>query len=58
MKKLSFKKGWFPMDGLAFNGKLDFPREPVLEVFSPREILLPMLQHVGSKSAKKSKLGR
>ena len=57
MKKLSFKKGWFPMDGLAFDGKLDFPREPVLEVFSPREILLPMLQHIGEPAEPIVKVG-
>ncbi|MBN1775931.1 MAG: RnfABCDGE type electron transport complex subunit C [Oscillospiraceae bacterium] len=48
MKKLSFKKGWLPLDGLAFTGDRDFPREPVLEIFTPREIALPMLQHSGT----------
>ena len=48
MKKLSFKKGWLPMDGLAFAGEKDFPREPVLEIFTPRDIVLPMLQHIGT----------
>ncbi len=48
MKKLSFKKGWLPLDGLAFTGNRDFPREPVLEIFTPREIVLPMLQHDGT----------
>lgn len=48
MKKLSFKKGWFPTDGLAFAGDTDFPREPVLEIFTPVEIVLPMQQHIGT----------
>lgn len=36
------------MDGLAFAGEKDFPREPVLEIFTPRDIVLPMLQHIGT----------
>jgi len=48
MKKLSFKKGWLPLDGLAFNGDKKFPKEPVLEIFTPRETVNPMLQHSGT----------
>lgn len=48
MKKYSFKKGWIPPDGLAFSGDTDFPREPVLELFTPKQIVLPMLQHRGT----------
>lgn len=36
------------MDGLAFAGEKDFPREPVLEIFTPKDIVLPMLQHIGT----------
>jgi len=48
MKKLSFRKGWLPLDGLAFSEDSSFPREPVLEVFMPRETVVPMLQHKGT----------
>jgi electron transport complex protein RnfC len=48
MRKLSFRKGWIPLDGLAFSEDKKFPGEPVLEIITPREIVLPMLQHRGS----------
>ncbi len=57
MKKLSFRKGWLPLDGLAFSGDKDFPKEPVLEIFTPRETVIPMLQHKGTPAVPSVQIG-
>jgi len=50
MRKLSFRKGLLPIDGLRFAEGRSLAQERVLENFSPKEILVPMLQHVGIPS--------
>ncbi len=50
MRKLSFRKGLLPIDGLRFAQGRSLAQERVLENFSPKEILVPMLQHVGISS--------
>lgn len=57
MKKLSFKKGLLPLDGLAFTGDVAFPKEPVLEIFTPKETILPMLQHKGTPAIPSVQVG-
>ena len=48
MKKLSFKKGIMPKDGLDFTHQRKFLREAILEVCAPREVTIPMKQHIGT----------
>ena len=48
MKKLTFKNGIMPNDGLDFVRQRKYMREALLEVCSPREVIIPMQQHVGS----------
>ena len=49
MKKYSFVKGLLPADGLDFVGFHNSPDdEAALEVFLSKEVVIPMLQHVGS----------
>ncbi len=48
MKKLSFKTGFMPKDGLDFVHQRKFMREALLEVCSPREVTIPMKQHTGT----------
>ncbi|MBP5492864.1 MAG: RnfABCDGE type electron transport complex subunit C [Clostridiales bacterium] len=48
MKKLTFKNGIMPRDGLDFVRQRKYMREALLEVCSPREVILPMQMHVGS----------
>ena len=48
MKKYSFLRGLHPIDGLEFTDiHTSKAEERALEVFLPKEILLPMLQHRG-----------
>lgn len=48
MKKLTFKTGFMPKDGLDFVHQRKFMREALLEVCSPREVTIPMKQHTGT----------
>ncbi|MBO4928114.1 MAG: RnfABCDGE type electron transport complex subunit C [Clostridiales bacterium] len=48
MKKLTFKTGFMPKDGLDFVHQRKFMREALLEVCSPREVTIPMKQHAGT----------
>ena len=48
MKKLTFKTGFMPNDGLDFVHQRKFMREALLEVCSPREVTIPMKQHRGT----------
>ena len=48
MGKLSFRKGLLPIDGLDFAAGRTLVQERVLEIYSPREVLVPMLQHIGT----------
>ncbi|MBO4495636.1 MAG: RnfABCDGE type electron transport complex subunit C [Clostridiales bacterium] len=48
MKKVTFKKGNLQSDGLDFGRQRKFMREALLEVCSPREVILPMVQHRGT----------
>lgn len=47
MNKLSFRKGLLPIDGLRFSDGRSLAQERVLEIFTPKEILVPMRQHLG-----------
>lgn len=49
MKKLSFKKGIMPKDGLDFVHQRKFLREALLEVCAPKEVTIPMKQHIGTE---------
>ncbi len=49
MKRLSFKKGIMPKDGLDFEKQRKFLREALLEVCSPKEVTIPMKQHTGTE---------
>lgn len=48
MKKLSFKKGVLPNDGLDFSKGRALSQERVLEQFTPKEVLIPMNQSIGT----------
>ncbi len=48
MKKATFKRGNLPNDGLDFVRQRKIMREALLEVCSPKEVVLPMLQHRGT----------
>ena len=49
MKKFSFVKGLLPADGLDFSGfHTSFLEERAMEVFLPKEVILPMIQHRGA----------
>ncbi len=48
MRKLSFKKGLLPRDGLGFSGGRSYSQERILELFTPKEVVVPMLQHIGT----------
>lgn len=48
MKKATFKNGIMPKDGLDFVRQRKYMREALLEVCSPREVILPMQQHRGT----------
>jgi len=51
MKKLSFKKGLLPIDGLDFSRGRALAQERVLEHFTPREVIIPMQQHIGTPAS-------
>jgi len=57
MKKATFKKGNLPNDGLDFVRQRKYMREALLEVCSPREVILPMLQHRGTPCTPVVKVG-
>lgn len=48
MKKLSFKKGLLPIDGLDFSRGRALSQERVLEQFTPKEVVIPMHQSIGT----------
>lgn len=48
MKKLSFRKGILPNDGLDFSGGRALSQERVLEHFTPKEVVIPMYQSIGT----------
>jgi len=48
MKKLSFKKGLLPIDGLDFSKGRALSHERVLEQFTPKEVVIPMHQSIGT----------
>jgi len=48
MKKLSFIRGFLPSDGLDFSKGRALSQERVLEQFSPKEVLIPMYQSIGT----------
>jgi electron transport complex protein RnfC len=48
MKKLSFIKGMLPVDGLDFAQVRASSQERVLEQFTPRDVVIPMQQHMGT----------
>ncbi len=48
MKRLTFKSGFISRDGLDFVNQRKFMREALLEVCSPKEVTIPMKQHVGT----------
>jgi len=49
MKKYSFIKGFLPFDGLDFIGThTSLSEERALELFLPKEVLIPLLQHRGN----------
>ncbi len=50
MKKLAFKKGFLPIDGLDFSRGRALSQERVLEQFNPKEVLIPMHQNIGTPS--------
>ncbi len=51
MRKFSFIKGVLPNDGLDFSVKRDLSQERVLEQFTPREVLIPLHQSIGTPAA-------
>lgn len=57
MKKLSFKRGVLPADGLSFKNSRNQTQERVLEHFSPKEVLIPVLQHMGTPAIPMVKAG-
>lgn len=51
MKKYSFVNGPLPADGLDFVGfHTSFSEEQSMEVFLPKEVIIPLLQHRGAPS--------
>lgn len=48
MKKLSFIKGLLPIDGLDFSKGRALSQERVLEQFTPKEVVIPMHQSIGT----------
>jgi electron transport complex protein RnfC len=48
MRKFSFIKGILPNDGLDFSGGRDLSQERVLEQFTPKEVLIPLYQSMGT----------
>jgi len=51
MKKLSFKQGMLPLDGLDFSKDRVLSGERILEIFTPKIVVLPLLQHLGTPAS-------
>jgi len=51
MKKLSFKKGTLPIDGMDFSKGRALSQERVLEHFTPKKVVIPMCQSIGTPAA-------
>ena len=57
MKKLSFRKGFLPFDGLDFSKGRALSQERVLEQFTPKEVVIPMHQSIGTAAVPIVKVG-
>src|SRR5659263_37638 len=57
MKKLSFRKGFLPFDGLDFSKGRALSQERVLEHFNPKEVVIPMHQSIGTPAVPIVKVG-